>query len=760
MNNAPPSKIRVQNPDQKAFVLLQAAIGQHYFNDFTLRQEMSSSIEFASRILSAMEDYSIEESGHGQVALEALLLRRCLSTSLWSANDGVLNQLRGVGAKSAGKLAMNDIRTFNDIMVKSSNEIEQACGRKSPFGQELKKVVSKIMSNSLKVEAFIEGLNCDDEPNELICNIMYRDVKSTLEQYANVVEVGVVTYTLAVHTDRPNGSLMFRTDISGPGSHRVQCPQKFGRIYVHLVSNLIGLDEKFTINGNDTVQKSSFMLSPQKPKKYVSKTVKPPNPISTPKNLEKMVLGVEDLRLPQKARTKQGESAGNKIGQRQGSSIMKVTKRKQPSVTPSPVQVIKLRVEDRTVNVPTPVSTYSPNPTKRGSNHQSIIREPTLASINSPNLTKRGSNHQSIIREPMGHRKHIGSWQKQKKRQKRFQQRAFGSPKENPFSMFKFDPNDVEKQLEIELGTHTVVKSASDEGQTILPVSSQGSQFQAPPSRRSSTYSIMKSKSPKLSSSKLIGSLKRRKVGTPIQCRQPDLLRQKAAEQQYYVASSRYHRINRNDVVHISEPQNSFGLAHQDCNLLDFYGADSTNHHIFENTAFDDFQQQYDKTPYIQHDQGVFVSPIPNGDFRVNSHVNHQPVENFNDLGGDSHVYPQPIENFDDVRGDSNVYGQTLENFNDVQDLHVDENLQPFSSTQPVLNMPEAYPDVNQRNHSQAPCFENDDFLTTELTEGPGTNMEGMVISCNLSDRREGENQEQQQANAQGTDDDFDLAFF
>ena len=290
----------MQTPSQKAFVLLQSAIGQHFLEDYTLRQEMSLSVEYASRVLTASEEYSIEESRHGEVALQSLILRRCLATSLWGANDNVLNQLRGVGAKTAAKLAMNKLRTFEDILSKSSNEIEQAFGRKSPFGQELKKIASKIMSRSLTISAHVEGLESSCKPNELVCTLVAPyDSFGSLEK-DEVDESRIVTYTLAVHTDRPGGSLMFRTEISGPSSHRISCPEKFGRLYIHLVSNLVGLDEKVTIEGNDQVKKSSFMLSPLNVKatrKNISTASKNKEVKYTSKNLESMVEGVEDLRV-------------------------------------------------------------------------------------------------------------------------------------------------------------------------------------------------------------------------------------------------------------------------------------------------------------------------------------------------------------------------------------------------------------------------------------------------------------------------------
>ena len=62
------SKIRIQTPAEKVFVMLQAAVGQHYFSDVQLRQQMSNMIDDASQILSAVEQYAKEGSGHGQVA--------------------------------------------------------------------------------------------------------------------------------------------------------------------------------------------------------------------------------------------------------------------------------------------------------------------------------------------------------------------------------------------------------------------------------------------------------------------------------------------------------------------------------------------------------------------------------------------------------------------------------------------------------------------------------------------------------------------
>lgn len=747
LEGGPPSKTRVQTPNQKAFVLLQAAIGQHFFNDFTLRQEMSSSIEFASRVLSATEDFSIEESKHGQIALEAMLLRRCLATSLWSSNDRVLNQLRGVGAKSAAKLAMNNIRTFNDIISKSSNDIEQACGRKSPFGQELKRVVAKIVSKSLKLTAFIEGLDCNEKPNELVCNVDNLDAKSHADDVSTNVETGVVTYTLAVHTDRPNGSLMFRTDISGPCSHRVRCPQKFGRIYIHLVSNLVGLDDKFTIDGNDTVQKSKFVLSPQKPKSSIAKNAKrSKSPKSNQTNLkpssnklENMVKGVQDFRLA-KVSTTPSNNQAPKTGGNQGDSssvanmqVSPMQKRKEPYVTPSPLQTTKSRVSlvGAQKTFPSSVPTRPPPPPQR-------------------------KLENSIIREPKRHNMYIGSWNKQKKRQKRFQQRAFGSPKENPFSMFKFDPNNVEKQLELASGTSSEMATSSSFGPSVLPpTTSHGvhQQKMKHAARRSRFHSNIGLAPSEHSVSKLVGSSKRRKVSTPIQMRQPDLLRQKAAEQQSYIMTSRQCRSSQYYDLY----PNDIGLSSKDEQYDNEYDSQPFGSVVTtgKNVEMNQFVNYHQQDQHLDHSQGVvYVSPTPIND-------------NFGDTFGDEGLHETVIHDFDEQI-----------NAHVDQDYHSDEHINlhgsedhffPYSSAQLESNLP--YHEIPPANYAQPNEFlqqnQVPDFvkypndisaLAMDDSHRNDSNMEGLVINVASNDTCDTSNNPRE--DIKEAVDGFDLAFF
>ena len=74
-----PSKVKVQHPRQKCYVLLQAAIGQHHLESFSMRQEMTKMVEYSIRMLNACKFYAIEGTGHGPIALACSQLLRLLN---------------------------------------------------------------------------------------------------------------------------------------------------------------------------------------------------------------------------------------------------------------------------------------------------------------------------------------------------------------------------------------------------------------------------------------------------------------------------------------------------------------------------------------------------------------------------------------------------------------------------------------------------------------------------------------------------------
>ena len=118
--------------------MLQSAIGQHFFQDYPLRQQMSSMIDGASQILSAIEQYAREGSFNGQVATQGMIFRRSLYSSLWDSKSCVLNQIGGVTQEMAAKLKDNGISTFADAVNSSDGFIAKACNVPASFASSLK----------------------------------------------------------------------------------------------------------------------------------------------------------------------------------------------------------------------------------------------------------------------------------------------------------------------------------------------------------------------------------------------------------------------------------------------------------------------------------------------------------------------------------------------------------------------------------------------------------------------------------------------
>eukprot|EP00977_Amphora_coffeiformis_P002966 scaffold568_cov160-Amphora_coffeaeformis.AAC.23 len=239
------SRARVQDPWQKAFVLLQASIDRCTLDDYTLRSETSSMIEFASRMLSAAEDVGARSTHHGMVVVKARLLRRSLETSLWDREngDGVLGQFRSLSNQTVQSLSFNGIGTFDDVMNATEESIEKKANRMPPFGAELKIAVQRVVSSSLKIKAsiiFAEGAR------------LPKFVQCTLAPKCENAESGIlssgdepdVTYTLIAFTDRPGSIFLYKRGISKPETITFACNPSFGRITIHLISSMVSTAQK------------------------------------------------------------------------------------------------------------------------------------------------------------------------------------------------------------------------------------------------------------------------------------------------------------------------------------------------------------------------------------------------------------------------------------------------------------------------------------------------------------------------------------
>lgn len=467
--DGPPSKVRIQEPHQKAFVLLQAAIGQHYFDDFTLRQEMSANVELSTRMLAAAEDYSVYGSKNGHIALQSLKLRRSLAVSLWGSGDGVMNQLRGVGQEATGRLRFNNISSFHDVLNAQQDVIEKAAGRTAPFGSELRKAVYAILRNSLKLTAQVseeQWVTCQLSRNDKIPNDAFSDGEN---------QSVTVKYTLLAFTDQPNGCLFFQSNVDEPGEFRFRCPEAFRELSVHLVSSLVGLDEVVTIVGNVEAAKGlSEKRNPQDKGTPEAKT--------TQDVIETRPEGQTPNRSKKRVRDPKGSL---RDGFKRQHDSNKSTPKRSPSVavTPSPfaaavqgrpsslqAQAAHTSKRDKPLGFASPGSASSRLAQResppfgqddrnsqvcfpRRAPHQSSAYRSTARGDTATISDGRNLDHHRLavrpaVMKPESSTSPRWDWARQKREQGSRQTSAFRTKHENPFAKFQYDPNDAENNLD------------------------------------------------------------------------------------------------------------------------------------------------------------------------------------------------------------------------------------------------------------------------------------------------------------------------
>jgi hypothetical protein len=302
------------------------------------------------------------------------------------------------------------------------------------------------------------------------------------------------------YTDQPGSCLFFQEDITGSGSYRFKCPRSFGKIFIHLVASMIGLDDAVELKGNLEIQPSSYTQSSvgisQLTLEKATDSKKQPSQFQSDirQAFKSSVKTVADPRLPC---ARGGKSNHHGFTARQvrdpaTASAMTArsnlrrndTMRSLASVTPSP------KVTNYTKNV-TSASNTPTNP-KATSDHcqdldasfrtddsvpqcdyhqtrtsQEIQEIPRLVlAENRPGPLGIGSkaqragsrnNHgrplRSVENIAFSSAEKRGlvantSWNQQRRKQQKQQGRAFNNKKDNPFASYQHDPNDAESHLE------------------------------------------------------------------------------------------------------------------------------------------------------------------------------------------------------------------------------------------------------------------------------------------------------------------------
>lgn len=110
-----PLKAKVQDPTQKVYVLLQAAVARLELKDFSLKVEQAELVESGLRVLSALKELSIA-IGHGSILEHTVVLDRALRLRMWEVGYGsVFYQCVGLLAATRNGLIMRGVRTLKDV---------------------------------------------------------------------------------------------------------------------------------------------------------------------------------------------------------------------------------------------------------------------------------------------------------------------------------------------------------------------------------------------------------------------------------------------------------------------------------------------------------------------------------------------------------------------------------------------------------------------------------------------------------------------
>lgn len=494
------SKFSVQDPSEKAFILLQCIISQHEFSSGTLRQEMTSITNDAVKTLQAAQDYCIHVSRHGGVLKECYKLHRSIYRCLWGESSGVLNQIEELGVQSVNLLRFNGIVSFQQALDCPEEVLAKYIGRQTSFVRGMKSEISKLMQDRLKLSAEIEYTRNSNIAAGLLCSLSYVDPTRSIKSKGEPT----VSFCLVAYTDSATeSSLIFEEKISSPCSFRAELPLSFGKISIYLIGTFVGFDQKIILDAKSAVfprdrqekgissrrtiddeNRSRVLImegtnlsmigdSRTKHKKAIAK-------IQAPNQKEKYTSPKQDsltTRFPNSLQSHNSSGAGDP----------------SPTITPPkpefpPVQgstrhsdeffkenewsndqhsmrdaeepsIINRNHQDRSIMWPihrnnissqaSPVNVTPMNPVMSRTVPRTLEQQRQRASqqnYRSP-LQTDDSSFASSARPTNIHNKGA-AWNRMKRQQQQNQKRAFTKKGENPFANYRHDPNDAEGRLE------------------------------------------------------------------------------------------------------------------------------------------------------------------------------------------------------------------------------------------------------------------------------------------------------------------------
>ena len=386
------------------------------------------------------------------------------------------------------------------------------------------------------------------------------------------------------------------------------------------------IPEKLTLDGNSTVQESAFTVSPTKAKASGKKRAISNNGTQKQSTVDRLPIRTNDVRIPSHASRKRQFH-------------------EQQSGTKTVNENVPAAVALRPVNPPGAMTAVTPSPLPSSAmtskvGNANLIGQQTVAQESRPAAFSGSVTGAKRLREPQN-----SSWKLEKRAQKTLQQSAFRRQKDNPFSLFSYDPNNAESNLQAMSSKSAEGRNQeNDSSLSVIPPDALSASAIASSAYPASRAVFSSTRKPPFGSGgrKAVGRSRggkgnrRRIFPPPIPDR--DFLHMKAMELQAYedaTSSSRAPRAFNNRFQDPQDPQYAHGhtflAGHQTiADYRDFSGRDmATNHH----TA------QYDTSQADAFSPPPFMHGAPVGIRRQQYH--ESPPRSFmNDLPSGAGHYP------------------------------------------------------------------------------------------------------------------------
>ena len=325
--------------------------------------------------------------------------------------------------------------------------------------------MTKILNNTLSLSASIEQYSpprqesssswedhTHSKTNVIVCKLQAsQKTKLPTEAVGQNPDQRIVTYTLTAHTDQPGGSLIFQSEIFIPGEHHILCPVNYTKIFIRLVSNLVGLDESICLeNGKATVFTNKLFSedsSKSKAKSHNGETAKVPN---SKKKGRKKASDIEDYKANKVGHPTISERerymvkdihdiriCTKPLQKKSFSTTMPLSHNTSPYSNSNSAKRIRLDRFSATAAVtpsPLPPPTVRETTTPESSNLWDLCEQSFDGLGRETNSFVQPSHPQGKMlakNSSWKDGKRHSSWQTQKKQQGKLQQDAYGSQKEN-----------------------------------------------------------------------------------------------------------------------------------------------------------------------------------------------------------------------------------------------------------------------------------------------------------------------------------------